>query len=132
MASVAPTNAAPSTPSCHVNSVRWFVESCAPSGTAGTASSSASTVLQSDFTRTFQIGEEHRFGFLAERRVFDHGVELEVDRDAERVEVGRADAHPAAVHHAGLGVHHLALPFPDANAVREQAAVVTAREERHP
>ena len=73
-----------------------------------------------------------RSAACAERRVFDDGVELVVDRDAERVEVGRADAHPPPVDDARLGVHHLALPLPDAHAVREQTAIVASRQQRYP
>src|SRR5689334_5322784 len=73
--------------------------------------------LELDLTRAFEVGEEHSLRCLAERGVFDHGIELVVHGNAERVEVRRADAHPAAVDDARLGVHHFPAPLPDANAV---------------
>jgi osmotically-inducible protein OsmY len=68
----------------------------------------------------------------AERAVLDERVELVVDREAERVEVRRADAHEVAVEDARLCVHHRARPLPDAHAAGEERGVVAAREPEHP
>src|SRR6185312_14947931 len=126
-------------PSRQVNSERTFPLSACADATRTTGESSgamraaaSASLLESDFTRPVQIGEKHPLGLLAEAGVLDHGVELVVDRDAERIEIGRADAHPAPVDDARLGVHHLAAPLPDAHAVGKQPAVVAAREQRHP
>ena len=54
-----------------------------------------------DLARHCQILEEHGVGFRADARVVDQGVELEVDRDAEWVEVRGSDARVASVDHAG-------------------------------
>ena len=64
--------------------------------------------------------------------ILDERVEFVVDGDAEHVEVGRSHPHPAPVHDARLGVHHLALPFPDSDAVGEQPAIIAPREQGDP
>src|SRR5690348_14398541 len=104
MASVPRTKPAPSAASCHVNSCRCGGDAsgtgvCAGSRPASVAARPRMTMveLEFDLTRTLEIGEKHRLGLHAERGVFDDGVELVVDRDAERIEVGRSDADPAAV-----------------------------------
>src|SRR4051812_4622933 len=53
-----------------------------------------------DLSRCFEVRKKHLLGLAPDRRVFDDGVELVVDRDTEQVEIGRADAEPAAVHDA--------------------------------
>src|ERR1041385_9419141 len=88
--------------------------------------------LERDLTRRVEVGEEHPLALFAQRRVFDHGVELVVHGDAARVEVGRPHAHPAPVDDTPLRVHHLAVPLPDPHPVREQTAVVAAREQPDP
>src|SRR5262245_8953446 len=89
-------------------------------------------ILERNFTGLIEICEKHGLSLFAEGFVFDDGVELVVDRHAEWVEVSRSDAHPAAVDDARFRVHHLALPFPDANAVREQSPIISTRDQRHP
>src|ERR1041384_3278869 len=130
MAMVPTMKPAPSAASSHVNILRCDAESVwATTGAPSVASKSA---LQRDFTRPFQIRQKHFFGQPPERSVFDDRIELVVDRHAEWIEVRRSDADPASVDHTRLGVHHFALPFPDAHAVGEQAPVESPRHERHP
>src|SRR5262245_33052911 len=137
MATVATANPAASSPSRQVNSGFGgpIVSTCAPSRPAHATKASAapsSVLLQRDLTRYLEVRQEHALGFLAQHAVFDHGVELEVDPDPERVEVGGADAHPTTIDDAGLGVHHFPLPFPDAHAVSEQPPIESARDHRDP
>src|SRR6185369_932314 len=78
-----------------------------------TEPSSGSDHVDRDLLRLLEVLEEHRLGLTAERPVFDDCVKLEVDGNAERVVVGRANASPSAIHDARLRVHHLAAPLPD-------------------
>src|SRR2546423_1129373 len=85
-----------------------------------------------DFVRVLEIREKALLSLAADLGVLDQRVELVVDRHAQHVEVRRADAHPATVHDARLGVHHFALPLPHAHAVHQQSAVIAPRQQRDP
>src|SRR5215510_5071178 len=107
MAIVPTTNPPASKPSRQVNRDRcgssgggvvvWAFDmaGCVASSTA--TASHVAEALQRDFTRRLEVGQEHLLRLLAECLIFDDGVELVVDGDAERVHVGRTDAHPATV-----------------------------------
>src|SRR5690348_11239670 len=82
--------------------------------------------------RHLQILQKHLLRLQPQRAILDHGIELVVDRDAERVEVGGSDTHPVAVDDARLRVHHHTLPLPDPHAVLQQPPVHAAREPSHP
>jgi hypothetical protein len=60
-------------------------------------------------------------------RIDDQQVQLVVAAHRQRIEVARPDQAHHAVHDRGLGVHHDALPLPDADAGSEQPAVAAAR-----
>src|SRR5437764_14461185 len=89
----------------------------------------SSRASQSHFLRALQIRQEHRLCFGTEIWIFDHRIQLVIDRDTKRIEIGRADADPASVDHAGLGVHHLALPLPKSHAIREESPVIPSGEQ---
>src|SRR5437762_9592913 len=96
---------------------------------AGVTIDLPSRASQSHFLRTLQIRQEHRLCFGTEIWIFDHRIQLVIDRDTKRIEIGRADADPASVDHAGLGVHHLALPLPKSHAIREESPVIPSGEQ---
>src|SRR6478609_7090298 len=104
----------------------------AQSSSSTTSSANYPAVLHRNLPRSVEVLQEHRFRLRAQLRVLDDRIELEVDRHTEWIEISGADTNPSAIHHARLRVHHRALPFPDANPVGEQSAIVSAREHRHP
>src|ERR1700750_1098094 len=113
MASVPTMKPPASTPSRHVNNGRESDCALASSGAMLTAVSSAASIsLHLDFTGVFEVGKKHFLSRAAEGGIFDHRIELVVDRDAQGIEIGRAYTHPASVDDARLRVHHLTLPFP--------------------
>ena len=70
-----------------------------------------------DLAGILEVREESFGGFVTDGGILDQRVKLVVDGHAEHVEVRRAHAYPASVNDTRLGVHHLALPFPNPDAM---------------
>ena len=79
-----------------------------------------------------EVRQEHVLSGAPQLRIGDHGVQLVIDGDAQRIEVRGPHTHEPPIHHARLRVHHHPPPLPDSHAIVQQPPVDEVGEPAHP